>query len=185
APGGPSVTAGPECWPLAGPGGAGFFGGLAAAVFVEHRRGGRRAAAGAAEVAHKDQPVEIAHAAGSLDLHFRRASRTHELEVVLRGAFVGVLAIRALDETVAGRRLHPVGAGALSNLAELPLEVVAAKPRAAVGEVVVFENHLHLRPALVGFVAHGANIVFDILPVTAQGLSKVNDHVDFGRPVSA
>ena len=111
--------------------------------------------------------------------------RAHQCEVVLRGSLVVVAAVRLLHEAVAAAGLHPRRTRAFAKLTEADLEVVTAETRAALGQVVILEDDLHLRPMLGGLVAHGLYVALDVVPVTAERLAEVDDHVDLGRAVAA
>ena len=57
--------------------------------------------------------------------------------------------------------------------------------RAALGEVVVLKNHLHLCTVAVGLVTHGLNVGLHVGPVAGERLADVDDHIDLNRAVPA
>src|ERR1035437_640897 len=97
-----------------------------AAIFFEHRGGGGGAAAGDPQIADLDEAIQVAHAAGGFDLHLRRATGSHQREVMLRRAAIIIAAVGLLDEAVAGGGLDPIRHGALANAAERALQLIAA-----------------------------------------------------------
>src|SRR5436305_472375 len=111
--------------------------------FVQNCCCGAGATAAGPELPHPKQTCKVADAASRLYLDFRRAACPHQFQIVFGRAFVTILAVGTFDETITGRGLHPVRAGALGNRAELALEIIPAQAGAAAGQVIVFEDNFH------------------------------------------
>lgn len=92
---------------------AGRFRHRAPPILIQHRRRRRRATARRTDVADFDQAIEVADAAGGFKLHARRATGTHQFQIVLGRALVVVAAIGLLHEAVARQGFHPIRAGVL------------------------------------------------------------------------
>src|SRR5690348_12804862 len=160
-------------------------GSFTTAIFVQNRGRGGRPTPTRAEVAHAHQTVQIAHSARGLDLDLWRTRRAHQFQIVCRGALIVVVTVRLFYETKTRGGLHPVGSGVFANLAELALETVTVQARAAFVQVIVFEDDLHFCPVPVRLSAHGFHVAFHVIPISAQRLADIDDHVDFDRAVPA
>lgn len=118
------------------------------------------------------QVVQRPHAPGRLDLHPWPGRRPHELEVRRRGPLVAVHAIVAPHEAVPGARLDEADAQVGTNLAQLADVLVL--------QVVVFENDLEHGAPRRDDAVDGVDLVLDVVPLAAEGLADVDDHVDLG-----
>ena len=119
----------------------------------------------AAELDAADRAVEVANAAGRLELDVPGGCLAHQGQVGL-GRAAGA---------VAGGGLHVVGPVLAADLAEPDLLLVV--------QVAVLEDHLDDRAALVGDADDRRDVVGDGLPLAAEDLADVHHHVQLRRPV--
>lgn len=98
----------------------------------------------------------------------------HQLEMVRRGALVAIKAIGLLDEAIARACLDERHALDGAYLAELDNVLILQK--------VIFENDLEKGALCSDEAVDGLNLVLDIVPLAAEGLADVDDHVDLGGP---
>ena len=54
-----------------------------------------------------------------------------------------------------------------------------------VGQVIIFEDHLHDGATAVGFRADRADVGFDVGEVTGEGFADIDHHIEFGGAVGA
>jgi len=57
--------------------------------------------------------------------------------------------------------------------------------RASLAEVVGFNNHLHFGAALMGLVTHGLDVLVHVIPIAAERLANIDDHVNLHRAILA
>ncbi|KND86822.1 hypothetical protein TOPH_08563 [Tolypocladium ophioglossoides CBS 100239] len=119
------------------------------------------------------QLIQRPHPAGGLDLHVRAGMLPHELEVRHRRALVAVHAVGLFDEAVPGARLDERDPLAGADVAQ------ADDVRAL--QVVVLEDDLERAAARRDEAVDGLDLVLDVVPLAAEGLADVGDHVDLGR----
>lgn len=85
----------------------------------------------------------------------------HQLQIVVRGA----------AGPVASRRLDPVGVQFAADLAQSDLVLVV--------EIAVLEDHFDLLTGGVGRFDDRGDVLPDVVPVAAQDLADVDDHIQF------
>ena len=132
-----------------------------------------------------DQSVEVAYASRGLDLDLGGYTGPHERQILNRGSLVAVGPIGLLHEPVSRRGLHPIGTGPFTDLAETPLEGIPIKASSPLGQEVVLEDDLDPGPVPMGLQTDDANFLLDVVPVPTEGLTDVEDHVDFLCPIPA
>src|SRR5688500_743948 len=138
---------------------------LLAARLLDDPHAGARADARRSRGHHGFQPLEVAHASGSLDAHLLAHHAAHQRHIRDGGA----------AGAEAGGRLHVIGTRRLGQRAGRDLLLVAQQRR--------FDADLAQRARLAAWRGHRLDVALDEANVAGLQRADVDDHVDLAGAI--